>query len=250
MFDFKKYGIDTDIIRESLTRALTIAQELNYRLESEDMIEETRLVNEQARCCFKALAQVVNCSEMEKYAEGKIKPIKFGISSAVEDISAMAASKMRRSRIKISCDVEPDLKCIADPDRFEACLVNLIINALQNVDREEGSVRIVLRSHFDIALVSVIDNGYGMSQKQLSECMNSEAGARGFDILKSFCDSVKMPPVFETKKNSGFSVTVRVPLAPPDSEIELHSDVRPVNVGTVSPYSVLFYKLDEAWASL
>ena len=250
MSDLKYSGINPDELSEYMTRALAIDQELNYRLECADMIEEVRLLQEQARCCFKTLAQVQNSLEVARYDLKKVHPVTFHLSDTVDDLVSMTRSKMRRSSIKITCDVEERVMCIADPDRFSACFVNLVVNALQNVDRDAGSVRVRLKKVSDFAAVSVIDNGYGMNHSELTEYMEREDDSRGFGILKKFCESVGTNPIFETLENGGFSVTIKVPLAPPSSKLEMNSDVPPPKMGTVSPCAVLLYKLDEATVTL
>lgn len=237
-------GIDPDKISEYMNRALAIDQELIYLLESSERYDEAKLLREQARCCFRALAEVQNEIEICQYLGGRVKPSAFNISDVAEDIFAVVRSKMRNSAITLESDIEPLIYASADADRFSACLMNLIINALQNVDREEGRVRLTLKAKLGYAAVSVIDNGYGMTQQQLSDSLDGE-GSNGFDVLKRFCAAVGTSPVFETTENGGFSVTIKVPLAPPPDKIELRSKARP-RLGTLSPFAVMLYKLDEA----
>lgn len=250
MKDIGTTGINPEVIREQMTRALTIDQELNYRLESADMIEEIRLLREQALCCFKTLAQMLNYLEIKQYEDFRTRPMNFNLSNRVDDIVSMVRSRMRLSRIEINDDIEKCVMCCADPDRFSYCAVNLIVNALQSVDAEEGSVLVTVRKKFDYAIFSVIDNGYAMTQQQLAEYMEREDGSRGFDILKKFCESVGTTPIFETTENGGFCVTIKIPLPSPDEKIELNSDAAYLKTGTMSPYSILLYKLDDAIAIL
>ncbi len=245
MNNSSRSGINPEKISEYMNRALSIAQELNYRLECADMTEEISLLYEQTRCCLKTLAQVQNSLEIAQYDGGRVRQVRFNLSDSVDDIVSLVRSRMRKSPIKIESDTEKSIDCIGDPDRFAACFVNILVNALQNVDREEGEVKVVVRKRFDCALVSVIDNGYGMTQFQLEQSLRSDGG-KGFDVLKRFCGSVGTSPLFETTENGGFSVTLKVPLAPPPEKLELHSDYIPPKIGPTAPCTALIYKLDEA----
>lgn len=250
MNDKKSSGIDPAEISRIMTHAVALAQELNYRLECADMIDEARLVKEQIRCCMQTLAMVQNDLEMSQYETGRVQAVRFNISEAVDDLVSMVRSKMRRSKMKIECEVENGLIALADPDRFLTCLMNLIVNSLQKVDQEEGAVLVTVKRRFDVAAVSVIDNGYGMTQQQLGEIVNSGNGSRGLDILKKFSESVDTSPLYETIENGGFRVTVKVPLAPPEDDLEFKSDIVQPKMGTFSPCLVLLYKLDDAAISL
>ena len=250
MYDISKSGINPDEISDLMTRALAIDQELNYRLECADMFEELRILREQARCCFRTLAQVQNIIETSQYSRGRVRPIRFNLSEHLEDIASMIRSKLRSCEITLEFDIDRNVICLADPDRLSFCVVNLIVNSLQNVDKEEGRVKLSLKSSGEVAAVSVVDNGYGMSNNKLEELLAGSGGAKGFDILKLFCESVGTAPLFETTKNGGFSVTVKVPLAPPTEGLEFKASHARLNLGTISPCILLLYKLDDTTVTL
>lgn len=247
MDGIKQFGVDPEEICAAMTKTLTIFQELIYRCECDDRIEEIRLMREQMKCCLKTLAQFQNVTEIERYASGRVKPVCFCVSDTVRDLVTMAQQKIRYGMPAVEGDIDKGIVCVADPERFAACIMNLIVNGLQNVDREEGTVRVTVHRHFDYVSVSVIDNGYGMTQQQLQESLESE-GTRGFDVLKKFCETVGTSPVFETTENGGFSVTVRLPLPKQENpdELEFNSDIRPSWLEAISPCSVMLYKIDEA----
>ena len=246
MSDIERTGIDPILLSAYLTRALSIDYELNHRLESAEMFEEARLLREQAACCLRSLAQIQNLFEAAAYREGRSEPSVFNISETVEDIFGAVRSKTRNAKVKFGADIEEGLLVTADPERFSACLVNLIVNAFQNVDQEEGEVKITLKRASDFAAVSEIDNGYGMSGAEVSERLSRDDGCCGFDILKKFCNSVGTSPLIETTENGGFSVTVRIPLAPPSESLEFKADIVRMNMGVFSPSSLLIYKYDGA----
>ena len=246
MNDIENTGINPAILSEFLTRALAIDQELHYRLESADMIEEARLVREQARCCLRSLAQVQNYFEASVYRDGKVRPTVFNLSELMEDIASAVRSRTRSIRIEITYDIEKGVFCLADPDRLSVCVVNLIVNALQNVDQDEGKIKISLKRQPDCANISVIDNGYGMTNGELSERLYRDGGSQGLDILRMFCESVGTKPLTETTENGGLSITVKVPLAPPSDVVELRADVEHIKTGTMAPYTLLIYKYDGA----
>ena len=171
MSDIGHMGIDPRLLSEYLTRAVSIDQELNHRLEAAEMFEEARLLREQARCCLRSLAQIQNWFEAAAYSEGRVEPSVFSLSETVEDIFGTVRSKTRNVRIKFGAEIEAGIFCTADPERFSGCLINLIVNAFQNVDQDEGEIKISVKRFSDYAAVSVIDNGYGMTGSEFSSLL-------------------------------------------------------------------------------
>ena len=243
----KNYNdINAKAISDHLSYAISLANALNYRLEEKELYEEIRILNEQVKSCYRALAELQNSIEISQYDAGKVEPISFNLSRHIEHLVSTIRSRMISSTIEIIDSIEKGVMCYANPDRLSSCVINLIINALQNVDREEGKVRIIVKRSSDSAVVSVIDNGYAMSSERLSRILAQEDGMHGLDICKRFCRLVGTEPMFETRENSGFTVIVRIPLAPPEDKLKFNSDMVYMKSGSMSPCTILLYKLEEA----
>lgn len=243
-----KDNTETEKICENMTRAISIIRELNYRFERRNMYDEMQMLREQARCCYYVLAQAQNKLELMNYAEQKIRPEDFNISNLISDLISDASVKIRSKGcgIVFDTDIVRGIYCRADPDRFAACFMNLVVNALQNVDFEEGAIRIVLKKYDSsgVAAVSVIDNGYAMSSADFDR-RSRVISTHGFDVLREFCRSVGTEPNVTTKENDGFGVTVKVPLSPSDGSIlTFESDARGAGLESFSASSLLLYKLD------
>ncbi len=236
------------VVCEKMARSISLIKELNYRLERQDMADEVKMLREQARCCYYVLAAAQNTLEMGHYQDNDLKPEPFCISDVIDDLLGEVRSKIRANGcgIGIEPEIEPDVICLADPERFAACFMNLLVNSLQNVDFEEGSVRVILKVYENagVASVTVLDDGYAMSPATLEE-RRSDRGAHGFDVLREFSRSVGTEPNFSTKEYEGFGVTVKVPLAPADGDtLTFESNERGACIESFSPGALLMYKLD------
>lgn len=239
--------LDAEKLCEKMTMAVSLLKEMNYRLERQDMYEEMQMAREQARCCYFVLAQAQNALELQRYDEGNIKPVDFNISNLVQDLISDAGVRTRAKGCEITfeTDIERGVICHADPDRFAACFMNLIVNSLQNVDFEEGTVRVVLKTYANAgsAAISVLDDGYSMTPSDLDEKLR-HVGTHGFDVLRKFCESVGTEPNIVAKENDGFGVTIKVPLASPNPNAIFESNERGAGIESFSPASLLLYKLD------
>ena len=241
-------NVNIDLIYKSMTRAVSIAQELSYSLERADMSDEVELVREQARCCLRTLACIQNAAELSVYDSGKINSVEFNLSLFVKDLVNSARSRLRNSKVTLKHQIENQVFVVADSERFAACFMNLIVNSLQNVNRDDGEITVTVKKHFDAAVITVADNGYSMSKEELENFTKRDGAAGGFEILKRFCQSVGIEPVFGGTKNDGFSVTLKIPLAPSykDNDSSMSSDYVPPKLGTLSPSLLLIYKFDES----
>lgn len=242
----EKYGIDPNRIAQHMRSALALDQELVYRLESRDMIDEVNMIMAHALSCYKTLADVTNYLEMQRYKNGKFNVCDFNVSHYCRDMFGSVQSKMRRSHIKFDFEIEKGIVCRCDPERLATCIINLIVNAYMWVDQDEGEIHVTLKQLFDYAVITVSDNGYGMSQSDFQKHRNS-GGTRGINILYSFCQSVGTIPLIETSNDlGGLQLSVKIPLSPPDPKLRLESPTEVFKTGLLAPSEVLLYKLPNA----
>ena len=237
------YGIDPQNIADNMRRALAVDQELMYRLESRGMFDEANMVLDHALSCYKTLANVTNYLEMQRYKNGSLHVCDFNVSDYCEDMFGSVMSKMRRSNIKFSFEIEKGIVCRCDPERLAICLINLIVNSYKWVDQDDGEIRVTLKQHGDYAAVTICDNGYGMTQSDL-DMQRRSGGSRGINIMYSFCDSVGTIPLVETTSElGGLELSVKIPLAPCDPKLKLKSRTETFRTGLLAPSEVLLYKL-------
>ena len=244
------YGIDPKTIADNMRNALALDQELLYRLESRDMIEEAKIVLAHAHSCYKALASVTNYLEMQYYKNKMLHVCDFNVSDYCKDLFSRLQSKMRRSHIKFDFEIEKGIVARCDPERLSTCIVNVIVNAYTWVDQDEGEIEATVKQHSDYAVVTINDNGCGMSQSDVNKYRNS-AGTRGFNILYSFCNSIGTMPLIETSSElGGLQITIKLPLSPSDKNLRLESPIEIFKTGLLAPSEVLLYKLPKAIVKL
>lgn len=245
----EQFGIEPQQIEQNMINALSLDQELLYRLESRNLLDEVKIVRAHARSCYKTLAQIANYLEMQRYKNGVLRPCAFDLSEFCDDLFSRIRSKMRKSSIKLQFDIERGIVCLCDPDRLATCLTNLIVNAYTWVDHDEGKIKAVVKQQSGCAAVTIIDDGYGMSQAELDERRLSD-GTKGLNVVNEFCKTVGTAPLIETTELGGFGIIVRLPLAPLDTDIRFEASVEPFKSGLFSPCEVLLYKLDDAMVFL
>ena len=116
-----------------------------------------------------------------------------------------------------------ELVISADPDRLFQVFSHLVKNA-QEATGAEGSVKIILSCHDNMAVIAIKDDGEGMDEQFIQEKLfmpfYTTKGSRGMGIgvyqAREYIRSLQGELKVESKMNIGTTVVVEIPLA--DSE--------------------------------
>ena len=106
--------------------------------------------------------------ELSSIEAGKIvlEQKKISLGNLVDDIFLNLSSKAVERKVKLQNNVGKDKKVWADKARLEQMLTNLIDNAIK-FNREDGTVEVNLREGVETDLISVTDEGEGISGEHL-----------------------------------------------------------------------------------
>ncbi|MFC7322864.1 ATP-binding protein [Halobacillus campisalis] len=103
-----------------------------------------------------------------------------------------------------------------EPKRLKQILINLVSNAMDALD-EDGEVQIEAVLQNDELIISVIDNGHGLSEQELTKLgepfyTTKEKGTGlGIMVTKKMIDDLDGRLNYQSSKNEGTCVTVRLP---------------------------------------
>lgn len=240
----KIFANNTDVVRtvDNMYEALAVSRQFVTRLEAAGMLEEVGMLKQQVTSCFRTLGAVANTSEMIKYEEGQTTPFVFDASAYLTDLVNNCQSKIRFYGPKIRIDADPKAFVKCNPDRFAACILNLIVNSLQNVDLDEGDVHVTVKIRNQVVAITVSDNGYGLPEDVEPNDYCDSQEPRGFSVLYKFCKSIDTVPVIENGDYTGVSVTVKFPLQSQNdvSNEDIHPDL-----GTCSAINAYLAKISE-----
>jgi signal transduction histidine kinase len=89
--------------------------------------------------------------------------IKFKINPLLQELVALVQNDLRLKQSSIRLELEGDSPCLyGNSDQIKQAILNLVTNALQSFERS-GEIVITSRTSNDRALISVKDNGSGIS---------------------------------------------------------------------------------------
>jgi signal transduction histidine kinase len=139
------------------------------------------------------------------------------IDECLELIAPMANEK----GVMAIADVEPDLPAIPlDPDGLHQVLMNLLTNAMDAVNPQEGLIRVACRydAENNSTVIDVIDNGGGIEPSMmphLFQIFHSTKGNRGtglgLAVARKIVDEHEGAITATTKPGEGTVFTVRLP---------------------------------------
>ncbi|MCP3029052.1 ATP-binding protein [Halobacillus sp. A5] len=104
----------------------------------------------------------------------------------------------------------------SEPKRLKQILINLVANAMEAID-EDGEVQIEAVIHKQELIISVVDNGLGLSDQELSKLgepfyTTKEKGTGlGIMVTKKMIDDLDGEIKYQSSKGEGTCVTVRLP---------------------------------------
>ena len=128
--------------------------------------EFLKIISEEVERLTRLIDDLTTISRLETRAE----PIEFVEVEAqpfIEKIQSIAIEGWKTNRVKLyTNNIQEGLFCLADPDKIQQALLNLIDNALQH-NSEGTTVKIKVVSVGDHVRFSIIDNGSGIPAIEL-----------------------------------------------------------------------------------
>lgn len=110
----------------------------------------------------------------------------------------------------------PEVAC--DPDQVGQVLMNLLLNAIQSMDRM-GTIRVTTRVDGDMAVVDIIDDGVGLSRRELERIFDAfyttrdEANGLGLTISRRIIEAHGGQIQVSSKASAGSTFSVHLPLS-------------------------------------
>ena len=88
----------------------------------------------------------------------------FCVAERMDAVQTMLAHRLKTTGVKLSCDIEPDLRLFGNPGTFDQVLTNLVSNAINAIDEsKQGGVVTVRARRVDHSLrLEVQDDGPGV----------------------------------------------------------------------------------------
>ena len=95
---------------------------------------------------------------------------KVNINELLDETLQMAADRIELNNIKVEKDYSPNLCNVAvDIEKIKIALLNIIVNAIEAMEKNKGVLKIRTRQEDKLCLIEVGDNGVGMDEDTLQK---------------------------------------------------------------------------------
>lgn len=232
-------------IKKSMIDSMGMAQRIYIDLENNGDMDNANLMRDITACCFRVLGSIRNSEELAKL--DKYEAVKVNMSEFLEELTAACNMRLRRLNIKLGFECDEDIFVSVDADRLTACMMNLIINSIQNDDSYDPSrdIKIKVKKLGESVSVTVSDDGYGMDNEKLRKILDDDDHKGGLAVVKKFCEKAGTQIIADTSVDGGLIISFRLPLAE-DNDLAFHSKRLIVQTGTFSTVNVLLTKVKDA----
>ncbi len=206
-------------LRQYVSNIIGLSSCLSQSLEAAEMYDELRYLNRQVNNCYKILALNINKVEISKYSYGLIDQKKIELKSFIGDICYIINTILKSNNIKLNFTCSTSDLIVCDPDRLINMLLCLINNAIRYNISEQKEINISVKKSGFSVILSVTDNGVGMSNKLISTLFkNNERLSKdqiktslgmGYYIVNYFCKVFGATLMINSKENFGTTVSVK-----------------------------------------
>lgn len=100
-----------------------------------------------------------------------LKPDKYDLKTILENGVDMASVYVHDKDIKIECDIRKSATVYVDENKFLACIVNIIKNAVEAIDAK-GKIKVSLDIKKEFAYIKISNNGSPISKEKQEQIFN------------------------------------------------------------------------------
>lgn len=194
-----------------------------HELSSDDMLSYIQSIRNSAQYSYELLLNLLEWANMQT-GRLKFNPVRFDLSLTAAKSYNLLKMTAEKKGIEIRLELEDNLIIHADENMINTVLRNLLTNAIK-FTKEGGKIILKAERDGEKALISIIDNGIGMSDKtkekifriDVSSSTKGTANERGTGLglilCKEFIEENGGNIWFVSEQGKGTTFYFTVPLA-------------------------------------
>lgn len=137
----------------------------------------------------------------------KVNPVAFQVKQIIDEIMTIYHSSADFKKIKVNSEIPEDLVAFADQNSVKVIIRNLVNNSIKYT-REGGEINITARDDGDYVLISVIDNGVGMSEEMINNFYDSKLFVSNYGTGNEKGTGLGLALCKESAESNGGSIDV------------------------------------------
>ena len=154
-------------------------------------------------------------------SQAKADNNKVNLSSLLSELGEIAVKLAQAKSIRVNLDFQPDVFVYGKEDKLGRAILNCLDNAVK-YSKEKGHIDIKLKTHGNIAILTISDRGLGIAKEDLpyiferfyrgAKTQNISGSGLGLAISKSIIDIYKGTITVKSIFNKGTTITITLPL--------------------------------------
>ena len=212
----------TNISHELRTPLTLIADPVNYIIHDDNLNSQQRSMLQIVQRNVLVLTQLVSeILDFRKVQNGKmeLRLSDFNLSESMKQWIMLFSVSAQKKHIAISMDAPDTLMLRADQDKIERICYNLLSNALKYTS-EGGEITLTAKEENGRVMISVADNGCGISSDELPYIFNRFYQAKnagrgtgiGLAIVKAFTELHHGEVSATSVEGKGSTFTIHIPV--------------------------------------
>ena len=212
----------TNISHELRTPLTLIADPVNYIIHDDNLNSQQRSMLQIVQRNVLVLTQLVSeILDFRKVQNGKmeLRLSDFNLAESMKQWIKLFSASAQKKHIAISMDAPDTIMLRADQDKIERICYNLLSNALKYTS-EGGEISLMAKEEGGRVMISVADNGCGISSDELPYIFNRFYQAKnagrgtgiGLAIVKAFTELHHGEVSATSIEGKGSTFTIHIPV--------------------------------------
>lgn len=212
----------TNISHELRTPLTLIADPVNYIIHDDNLNSQQRSMLQIVQRNVLVLTQLVSeILDFRKVQNGKmeLRLSDFNLAESMKQWIMLFSASAQKKHITISMDAPDTIMLRADQDKIERICYNLLSNALKYTS-EGGEISLMAKEEDGRVMISVADNGCGISSDELPYIFNRFYQAKnagrgtgiGLAIVKAFTELHHGEVSATSIEGKGSTFTIHIPV--------------------------------------
>lgn len=175
-------------VRNPLTNLNLALEQLGDDLEEEASGEYDMYVDIIQRNANRIDQLITEMLESSKPKQLDLK--KYSLNTLVDSVINMTRDRLKLRGVSLKQELDPDLPNLnLDPDQMKTAVLNIVINAIESMQEEEG--QLIIGTHRDgkQVVLYIEDNGKGIARDQLTKLFDpfftGKSGGMGLGLTSS-----------------------------------------------------------------
>ncbi len=225
------FSIISHDLKNSFFSIMNLSKKLADPKSNEDDEQKTHMANllhDNSKKLYSLLENLLTWARVQQ-GETIYEPDNVNLKEITSEIASIFKLKVDEKEINLEENVDENIEVFVDENMIKTILRNLVSNAL-NFTKNGGSVKIFSKTRDDEVVVTIEDNGVGISEKNLHKLLqidkkhigintDGEKGTGlGLILCKEFIEKHGKEIWIESELGKGSRFNFTLPISKPDSD--------------------------------